>query len=332
MTRRNALFALQAAMTVGLLVLLFRRFDWQALQHLLAGLPWWFYAGAFVTVLAGQVIYALRWYVVLSALRVPVSAAATMNMFFVGVFFNNFLPSTMGGDSVKVYYLGRAEGYARIGASVLIDRVLSLFFVATVALALTREVWAGSGALSGALGAIVAIWGGLVAALIAIAIAPPDFWLGRLRQRWPRLGAMIDGGNRVLADMQAVLRRPQTLALSGGLAMAYFGLLGFVYQYFIQAATGTRPALIPVIGVVAAIATLSNLPVAINGLGLREQLHLALLGTFGLSAEAAAGISLLLFANLLAVSTIGAICWLSTPGGRAANRAVNPAPAAGADV
>jgi len=313
MTRRNALFALQAAMTVGLLGLLFRRFDWLALRQLLAGLPWWFYAGAFVTVLAGQVIYALRWYVVLTALRVPISVTATLNMFFVGVFFNNFLPSTMGGDSVKVYYLGRAEGYARVGASVLIDRVLSLFFVASAALALTREVWAGSSVSTGAWGAIAAIWGGLAAALVVIAIAPPGFWLGRLLTRWPRFTPMVDGVTRVLADMQAVLRRPWTLVLSGGLALAYFGLLGFVYQYFIHVATGTRPPLFPVIGVVAAIATLSNLPVAINGIGLREQLHLVLLGAFALPPESAAGISLLLFANLLAVSTIGAVGWLCTP-------------------
>src|SRR5262245_2393789 len=52
---------LQTGVTVGLLVVLFRGLDLHMFRELLATLPLWFYVLSLIVVLAGQVVYAWRW-------------------------------------------------------------------------------------------------------------------------------------------------------------------------------------------------------------------------------------------------------------------------------
>jgi len=59
---------------------------------------------------------------------------------------------------------------------------------------------------------------------------------------------------------------------------------------------------------------LSNIPISVNGLGLREQLHAILLQPLGVPREAAVAISLLLFAHLLVSSLFGLWFWFRLPG------------------
>jgi hypothetical protein len=58
---------------------------------------------------------------------------------------------------------------------------------------------------------------------------------------------------------------------------------------------------------------LTNIPISINGLGLREQLHAILLQPLGVTREAAVAISLLTFAHLLVSSLLGVLFWLQLP-------------------
>jgi hypothetical protein len=66
---------------------------------------------------------------------------------------------------------------------------------------------------------------------------------------------------------------------------------------------------LPVLMTIASVSVLSSLPIAINGLGLREQLHVLLLGPLGVRREVAVAISLLLFGHLLAASLAGGVLW-----------------------
>jgi hypothetical protein len=309
-TRKRLFFVLQCAVTGILLAFLFRGFDWQAFRKLLHGIPWSFYAFSLATVFVGQGIYAWRWHVLLAALGVPVSFVASFRQYMVGVFFNNFLPSTMGGDSTKVYYLGRSAGYLRVTASVLVDRVLGIFLVTTLAVLCLNTADQKATALLAARAVLTLVWFALATALVVIAWAPRHLWIGGLVRRWPALKPAADRAVRLAAYIKTALRHPLVVVASSLVVFVYFLLLGLVYQQFIALATGARCALLPVIGVVAAIAALSNVPVSVNGLGLREQLHLALFATFGLAPEAAAGISLLLFAHLMLASVVGAVFWM----------------------
>ncbi len=311
MNRKRAAFALQIAVSAALLWLLFRDFDWTSLWTVLLAMPAWFYVLSFAAVLAGQLLYAYRWRLILDALGLRVAYRVVIEQYVVGIFFNNFLPSTIGGDWAKVYYLGRSEGYVRVGASVLVDRVLGLFLLATLSVVLLWLSGPRDPVLITARTVLTVLWATLAVGL-ALALAVGS-WVRRRVARWPRLEVQVDSFRRLLEHVAQAARQPGVLAGSGAAVFTYFVILGAVYQQLIAMVTGGTPSLIAVTAAVTAIATLSNVPISVNGLGVREQLHLALLGGFGLGREAAAGMSLLLFGHLLLISAVGAVVWLRGP-------------------
>jgi uncharacterized protein (TIRG00374 family) len=299
---------LQVAVTAILLWLLFRDFEWASLRTVLAAMPLWFYVGSFAAVLFGQLVYAYRWRLILVALGLRLPHRVVAEQYIVGIFFNNFLPSTVGGDWVKVYYLGRREGYLRVGASVLIDRVLGLVLLAALSVAL---LWATDRQEPAVVAARTVLTTALVALMLGLGVvlvARP--WVERQVARWRRSPAEGDSVGSLFKHIARVARQPAVLAGSSLAVLAYFLVLGVVYQQFIAMATGRTPNFMAVTAIITAIATLSNVPISFNGLGVREQLHLALFAGFGLNREAAAGMSLLLFAHLLVISAAGAALWL----------------------
>ena len=146
MTRRSGYWlAAQALVTIVLLALLARSLDLPALRRLLTGLPASFYFISLGVVLAGQVAYAWRWRLLLRAAGVDVPFTNIVRQYFVGIFVNNFLPSTVGGDVAKVYYLGDRYGYRTVTASVAMDRVLGVGLLAALAACRSCRQSGGSG-------------------------------------------------------------------------------------------------------------------------------------------------------------------------------------------
>ncbi|HXG87690.1 MAG TPA: lysylphosphatidylglycerol synthase transmembrane domain-containing protein [Vicinamibacterales bacterium] len=316
---------LQASVTAILLWLLFRDFEWTSFWRILRAMPGWFYLLSFGVMLAGQLLYAYRWRLMLEALGLGIPYRTVVEQYVVGIFFNNFLPSTMGGDWAKVYYLGRTEGYVRVGASVLVDRLLGIFLLSSMAVVLfwTRPVTDDN--LIAARSMLTGIWLLLAAGFAMVLLLPVGLWLQQRLTKWRRIERQIDSLRRLADHITDVARQPRVIAGSSAAVVIYFMMLGVVYQQFIALTTGIVPGLLAVTAAVTAIATLSNVPIAVNGLGLREQLHLALLAGFALSREAAAGISLLLFGHLLLISAIGALLWLRGPAtGPGSVRPVHP--------
>jgi uncharacterized membrane protein YbhN (UPF0104 family) len=79
-----------------------------------------------------------RWYILVRALDLPFSLYNAFRLGMVGLFYNTFLPGSVGGDLVKAYFIARAhpERKTRAVATVLTDRAMGLFglilFVAVV--------------------------------------------------------------------------------------------------------------------------------------------------------------------------------------------------------
>lgn len=75
-----------------------------------------------------------QWHVLLRASGIALERAVTFRVYFVGLFFNNFLPANIGGDAVKVYDLSRAgtSPYPVIAVT-LLDRLLGVFSLCVLA-------------------------------------------------------------------------------------------------------------------------------------------------------------------------------------------------------
>jgi hypothetical protein len=112
--------------------------------------------------------------------------------------------------------------------------------------------------------------------------------------------------------MAAPLARPAIVFQAAIVVVGYALATAVVYSRFVTLQSVVTPPFIATFAAVTATVVLSNIPIALNGLGLREQLHASLLVPLGVSPEAAVAISLLLHAHLLIASLIGLAFWWQT--------------------
>ena len=95
--------------------------------------------GAYV---AGILLWALRWRVLLKSLNIHASFRVILGALFAGIFVNNVTPGARGGgEPVRMYYLSkRSDGeYGPVLATVMADRVLDL--IPTVIMILMSTVY-----------------------------------------------------------------------------------------------------------------------------------------------------------------------------------------------
>ena len=133
-TRRYVLLAIKLSVSIILLVVLFSRIDvaqlWATVR--LASLPWLLAAVAIST--ASTVIASWRWNLLLKTQRVEIPLRSLLGTFLVSTYFNNFLPSNIGGDVIRIGDTARRANSKTLATIVvLMDRVLGLLALALVA-------------------------------------------------------------------------------------------------------------------------------------------------------------------------------------------------------
>jgi hypothetical protein len=307
MKRRGVWTLAQVVISLALLALVFRNFDGEAFWRSMRGIPAWFYLASLGVLTVGQLLYALKWLIVLRGIGRRVGFWRLVEEYFVAIFANNFLPTMIGGDVARVYYLGRDEGYGRVAASVVVDRLLGFSAMAALGTMLLWSMpvptpsFAVARRMLGALFVVSALGIGL-GAVVSLHGAT-----ARLRR-----GGLIHVADALVAFREAArpLRRRADVLLVGGLLVAvYFVLITWIYgTYFRFAGAGHVDAL-SIMAVLTAIAVLSNVPVSLNGIGLREQLHYLLFGALGVSKEVAVGASIMVFSQFLMLSVVGWSLW-----------------------
>src|SRR5919198_1754809 len=180
--RRYVLLAIKISVSIVLLSLLFSRIAvgrlWATARH--ASIMWLVAAMAlfFINVVAAT----WRWHLLLSAQRVRVRMQTLLGSFLVANFFNNFLPSNIGGDVMRIADTAKPARSKTVAATVvLVDRgfgLLGLVFVAALGATAAGSMHHATGPIWPAW-----LWTGFLLAAMAAApavLAPAGF--GRLLQ------------------------------------------------------------------------------------------------------------------------------------------------------
>jgi glycosyltransferase 2 family protein len=256
---------------------------------------------ALLLTLAGIVLSAWRWQRVLRVFEHHIGLGRLTAYTLAGQFVGNVLPSTIGGDVLRISRLGAAiDSTETAFASVAIERLTG--FVALPALVVAGFVLRPSlvdadHALVALL--IAAVTLGALAAVLTAAAHPRLAGRFADHQSWMRfIGAVHIGVDR--------LRRQPREAL---------GVVGtaLVYQASVVAAVLciVRTLQLPaptaaVIAFVPAVAMAQVVPISIGGLGVREGMLVLLLRSFGVTNAQAIAVGLLWYACVLVVSMLGA--------------------------
>jgi uncharacterized membrane protein YbhN (UPF0104 family) len=313
LTRRLIVMALKLAVSGALLALLFSRIDvakrWASARQ--ARLSWIAIAlGLYaVTTLAS----VWRWSLLLDAQDVPVPFTALFGSFSVALFFNNFLPSNIGGDVVRIADTAKIARSKTLAATVVLaDRtmgMMGLLLVAATGASLVASAHNGHLPLP-----IWPVW--LWAAFAAgVVVGTPMLWwptlFGRLLKpltvfhpEWVggRIGTLTRTLQRFRSHLGAVVTCfagavfVQIATVAFNLAVAH--ALGIPISVFDIA------VLIPVAGVVQMV------PVSINGFGVREAMYSLYFTRIGLPIESAILMSLTATALVMLYSLTGAAVYV----------------------
>jgi uncharacterized protein (TIRG00374 family) len=309
MNLKGLTFGVQLVVTAALLALLFRNFDWTLFRAAFSRAPVWFYLASFGVLIAGQALYVVKWRLVLGAMGLRVPFLRLSEQYLLGIFFNNFLPTMIGGDAARVYYLGRQEGYATVATSIFVDRGLGFLSMAAWGSALVWWLDITTPAFLVARNVLtvlsVVMAAGLTAAL-TVRLAP----IVALLRRMPPLARVADMLELVRKRGRPLRRRPGVILVVFVAGFLYFLPFGWVYQTYFRLSGGISVPYEAVLLVLLAIAILSNIPISVNGIGLREQLHYLLFGSLGVSKELAVGVSVIIFSQFLMLSVFGGLVWL----------------------
>ncbi len=268
------------------------------LLHTLRGVdPFWFAFSIGIGVLL-TVISSWKWQVLLRSKGIEISLARLVLFYFIGRFFNMFLPSSMGGDVVRVWELSRHSGekYEAL-ASVLVERLsgmATLVFVAAAAV------------LSHDYRLPLLTAGVLFLALMNLVI----FWL-ILDQRILTLISHLIGGRFAVADqlldklsrLQQAVReyKDNKMVLAQVFAIScLFYFMAVVNVWSTALAFSPDVDFTSMLLAVPAIMLVMNVPVSIGGIGLMEAAFAFFFPLFGCGAALAVSTALLMrFKNIL---------------------------------
>ena len=116
---------LKAVLSFGLLGALFYRIDTENLLGILGSVDWLLILPAALILFSSTMLQTLRWSIILRNFDLHVRYLQLFKIVLIGCFFNLFLPSSVGGDFFRAYYLGKHEktGMPVAATTTLIDRI-----------------------------------------------------------------------------------------------------------------------------------------------------------------------------------------------------------------
>jgi glycosyltransferase 2 family protein len=295
--------------SAALLYFVLRSIDLSAFRQRVMSMNLAWLALALMVYAAQQMIGVWRWDRLLRAQHVEVEKKKLAESIWVSMFFNNFLPSNIGGDVVRITDTAREAGSKTLATTVvLVDRALGLTALLVVA----------------AVGAFVASLTGIdmpgsrwlwlaCAALIASAIfviAMPHFVghvlapVRALNKPW-----LTERAQRL---EEAVLRFGKAPAVLAGAFGAAIVVQVTVVAFYLLTAKGLSVPLPLLLGAVLIPVSLAvqMAPISINGFGVREAVFAFFFRRFGLPADAAVALSLVSTGMVMGLSLIGGLLFV----------------------
>jgi|SRR5581483_2827293 len=301
--RRTLLLLAKAAVSVGLLYLSLRWVNLDALAERLQRLePGWIVAALFFLSIQ-LVLLSVRWREITLCCGTDLKMAPALQFSVIAAFFNQVLPSTIGGDGVRLWLLARkGAGWAHATYSVLLDRFFGVFVLALVVvvclpwtLELIRDPVARAVLLVLALGAIA----GPSVLLLA------GLWFRDQLERLP-LTRYWSAATDVAANL---LRSCRSAAIVVGSSTAIH-LLTVAAAWCCTRAVAAPVSFDHVLFLLPPVLLIATVPISIAGWGVRESSMIAAFAYAGLAESDGLMLSVLFGAVSFVIGVFGGLVWI----------------------
>ncbi len=298
--------ALRVGVSVGALALVLSRIPLSEVAAALRGLAVSWVVAAFVLVYAAIVVSAYKWQVLLKARGHALGLARLTRHYLVGLFFNNFLPTSVGGDVVRAWDAGRDLDDAPEGAaSVIAERL-----IASLGLGLTAALALPFAGMGGQVAIAVAVVVGSSLVLIGMFLAPSRSEAMMRTAMGGRFESVTDWACRAVHGVDRTLRDPVAVAVVLALSVLFQVLVALVV-FAVFRALGASVGVGECVACVSVISAITMVPVSISGHGVREAGFVYFFTMAGVSAAVAVTASLLFFLAVAVGTLPGAVLFMA---------------------
>ena len=299
-------FGLRLGCTIVLLAFLLRSVSWSAISHSIPHLDDGVLLIGIAIGLLGVVISAYQWQSLLDAEYIHMDLRRLVNFYLVGIAFNHFLPTGMGGDMVKAYYVGR-EGRNTVGAAsaVILSRVtgfIGMLFISIPALFIWHAAFPHNLAITFLL-ACFAMCGALAGTFCGITLLPRF-----IKGKWAKSRAVVLAltlGN----TLRMSIKQPRATCIAIAFGMLFH--LSAALNYYEYALVLHIP--VPFVFYLVAVpfvSLIAFLPISINGFGLRETTFLYIFTTIHILPTTSFLLAVLMDLQTLLFGVIGGCIYL----------------------
>src|SRR5882724_9232559 len=303
---------IQLAVTIALLIWVFHDHEQRAkmAKALQAADFRWVLAAIFAYVTV-EIAAAIRWQILLRVQGIRLSFFRLIGLFFIGLFYNQFLPGGTGGDIIKSYYLLKETPDKKAGAllAVVFDRFIGLVALVAVTatlIALRYDFLAQKPETRNLLWLLLILLSASVAFLIATFVISGFKLFRFFPAHFPGRDKLIE----IFAAYHLYARHWRASLVAFGASIVAH-LATFTAFLFAAYALGVRVPLVDFFAIMPIERTISALPISFAGIGIREKVFQIMLnGLCGVPEAKAILIGSLSFLIILICCLPGALVYL----------------------
>ena len=308
---------LKGAVTFGLVALFLTQVDWQEILITAQTVQMAYLFLAVLMFVLSNLLGAVQWRALLGLQDIVLPFRQVVTLYFVGVFFNNFMVGNVGGDAIRVYDLNRLTGRGISGfAATFLDRFIGLFILSclsVLAFSFSPQLWQSALILP-----ILGLGAGLCAVLcFGFGGRLSDVLVRLCRRFFPdKISSFVSD----IRDCFQMYRRAYGVLVRVGLLACCVQLSRVGVYFTVGLALGQSVSFVHYLTFIPLIAIVAAVPISFGGIGVRENMGAWLFGQVGM--EPAVALTMMFFGYLAGIvaSLMGGIMFVARRSSASAGR------------
>lgn len=256
----------------------------------------------FMLITLSVIVSTFKWRILIKAQNISIGFTTLFGYYMSGLFFNNFLPSSIGGDGVRIYLAGKkTENVSSVASSVVVERVLATVTLAM--LGIISAIFAQSPSKLAVMLLVVLFIVGIILTYILITGWMPLFLKNRD-------GRIIKAWISFSTSAGELKHHPKELIICLIESMVFQIIVSLVIGAVMKGLNLKSIPLADLFLLTSASSVLAMVPIGLNGYGMREGAYIYLLQPFGYTSSESLTVSVLFALFVSIFSLAGGMNWM----------------------
>ncbi len=308
--RKRLSFAFRVSITLLLLVFLFKSLSLSTLVAALTHASYVFLLLGLLIGVVASLLSAFQWQKLLQSEQIFAGLMRLFKLYLIGIGFSHFLPTGMGGDVVKAFYVGRAsDNYAGSASAIVMTRLTGYFGMQLVAFSSLLLFHTGIARSVVVLAILLSLLvGSMIGGVLLLTTLLPKM-LNRSWTKYRIVASAIPVGQALITTIQ----RPRLLGSVTSVGVVFW-ILSILDYYMYANALHMHVSFSFYFVAIPVISLVAFLPITINGFGLRESAFVYIFASVHVPTATSLLLALFMDVQVLFFGIIGGCLYLTMSG------------------